>query len=406
MRLLPFTATCLLATASACGQPTPCEEREHYEYSYFVPNGSRPRLLTGLGGALYFAAMDDQSQESGRLHRLDPGASPGAIEAPQPWNEHLLAPPMEFNGALYAFRIGGLWRLEGGEAPTKVAQPYYVDTPVFDHAPFPAEFAGALYFQAMAPSGERELMRWDGTSIDVAVDLPSQPAGSTPTHLTPLGDRLYFLASDLVNGYALWAFDGATVALEHDFAPASKATSGYPDTILGVRGAELVLHSSWDLVRYQPGGEPITVDTGVNGAAVVGSTLVYTTFSDDTLHREDGAGPVALGTLGLDAKVVQAVELGGVLYALVSEAGFQTVLEIRPDSYARVLTSTTPALNVQEVVAFDGALYLSAADMWAADAPVEGVVGAELWRLDPATGEVTLVADLRPGWTFVCVADP
>jgi ELWxxDGT repeat protein len=82
----------------------------------------------------------------------------------------------------------------------------------------------------------------------------------------------------------------------------------------------------------------------------------------------------------------------------------EELLEVGPSSLLPALTGTA-LTRISEFVAFDGALYLSATDHPGSTLVPEGIVGHELWRFDPATGELTLVADLWPGREYVCAVD-
>jgi ELWxxDGT repeat protein len=278
--------------------------------------------------------------------------------------------------------------------------------------PWATVHGDALYFQAAAPSGDAELFRFDGTSAELVVDIVDDhdvnDPGSHPTHLTSLADKLYFFASDATSGRALWVYDGVTAALERDFNP-DVLTYG-TDAILGTRDESLVLLTNFDLtgyvvggtlMLYTPGTEPIVIDTVVESAVLVGSTVVYTKAG--LAYRYDGVAPVALGTLG--ASVDRGVALASRLFVVTAwdVYGMGSLFEVHADSLTDCLAGSS-LTGVSEVVAFGEALLLSALDL--GGEPYDRVhreyFGHELHRFDPTSSSIELAADVRPGWKLYC----
>ena len=213
----------------------------------------------------------------------------------------------------------------------------------------PAEltpFAGRLYFVATDIVDGRELWRTDGTTTEQAADI--DPAGdSLPEGLHPFGDRLYFTARDPAFGVEPWRTDGFTTERVADINPgvgdsafqSEFATFGgalYFRADDGATGTEL----------WRTDGATTTRVADINpgaGDSNPGDLVVF----DNALHfsANDGtAGAELWRTDGTSA---------------------QPLAEINPGAGAS---------NPSSVTVFESALYLSA------DEPAAGREPWRIWR--------------------------
>ncbi|WP_160174605.1 ELWxxDGT repeat protein [Archangium violaceum] len=94
-------------------------------------------------------------------------------------------------------------------------------------------FDGRLFFTASAEDEPRGFEPWvsDGTpaGTHLFVDIRPGDAGSIPTNMTVLGDRLYFVADDGVHGRELWETDGTATGtrLFIDIQPGAPSSFPY-----------------------------------------------------------------------------------------------------------------------------------------------------------------------------------
>ncbi|HEX5753916.1 MAG TPA: ELWxxDGT repeat protein [Archangium sp.] len=162
-------------------------------------------------------------------------------------------------------------------------------------------FDGRLFFTAGAEDGPRGFEPWvsDGTPAGTHpfVDIrPGESAGSLPTNMTVLGDRLYFVADDGVHGRELWVTDGtaAGTRLFIDLQPG--APSSFPYGLATANGklyfvADDGVHGSepWKVFEGRPrrvadiipGGGSAPIEPGVGlfdapaGSFVRAGSFVY-----------------------------------------------------------------------------------------------------------------------------------
>ena len=129
-------------------------------------------------------------------------ASPGGAQL-----EQLVTLPGQGPGAM---RGGG-----GGAAPETVREPAATVCALFPpgrELPFtqPARMGDVTYFAAYTPECGTELWKTGAALRDATLvaDIFRGPASSCPTHLTPVGQRLYFIAETLQQGRVLYESDG------------------------------------------------------------------------------------------------------------------------------------------------------------------------------------------------------
>lgn len=173
--------------------------------------GSSPTNLTAVGSTLYCYALlaDSWTGLWDRAIYWNDGATDdrGQIGHGISEFENLT----NVDGNLYFTANDGqfdtrfLYRVQGLNNKSKVSQTN------FDLGP-PSNLTvvnGILYFSASVQSGNRELWKYDGTTV---VEVANINAGgsSNPASLTNVNGTLYFTANDGVNGTELWQSDGTS----------------------------------------------------------------------------------------------------------------------------------------------------------------------------------------------------
>ncbi|MFY0522053.1 ELWxxDGT repeat protein [Archangium gephyra] len=166
-------------------------------------------------------------------------------------------------------------------------------------------FDGRLFFTAVAEDGPRGFEPWesDGTPAGTHpfVDLrPGESAGSLPTNMTVLGDKLYFVADDGVHGRELWVTDGtaAGTRLSIDIRPGAPSSFPY-----GLATANGKLY--------------FVADDGVHGSEP------WKVFEDRPRRVADlvpggGSTPIEPGVGPFDAPAGSFVRAGGFVYFLTA----------------------------------------------------------------------------------------
>jgi len=179
---------------------------------------SEPVLFNGL---LYYAAQDAYGVElwrfngsvQTRISDLNPDAGDGRPEA-----------LFVHDGALYFRATDGssgneLWRYTGSGSPSRVAD-IFPGSGSANPAGL-ATYRGALYFAADDGIHGSELWRYDGADVALAADINPNPylnpygdetSHSSPSQLTVLNDRLYFIATDGAR-YGVWCYDGTNAVI-------------------------------------------------------------------------------------------------------------------------------------------------------------------------------------------------
>lgn len=182
-------------------------------------NGEKPRLdhFTAVGTSICFFS------ETGNLSRLwrSDGTNGGTLEVTldfAPGNHFRVLTAIPF-GDQFLFLAdaenGGLkwWISDGTTAGTRILKDRALG-PAPDlqagQAPKHAVINGILFLVINTQAEGTELWRTDGTEegTTLVVDLMPGAAGSNPAELLPIGDRLYFAASNVVHGRELWSTDG------------------------------------------------------------------------------------------------------------------------------------------------------------------------------------------------------
>jgi ELWxxDGT repeat protein/VCBS repeat-containing protein len=182
--------------------------------------------LTALGNTLLFQADDgvngtelwkSDGTEAGTVMVKD--IAPGTFGSPETGFTPYSSFPANFAVAGATAYFGAsdglgteLWKTDGTEAGTvRVSAPGTLSIPQTLTV-----VGNSLYFRAYQssdPEGDRELWRSDGTEAGTVrvKDIAPGFASSSPTNLTPFGDKLLFQADDGTHGPELWVTDGTEV---------------------------------------------------------------------------------------------------------------------------------------------------------------------------------------------------
>lgn len=405
---------------------------------------SSPSYLTEFEGKLYFNARDEINPH--QLWEFDPEADGTGLSMITQFAGSFGASHLQiFDGDLYFSADDGtlgreLWRYDpqAGEEALKLV----ADINIGSGASSPSTLTplgGKLYFSADDGIYGRQLWRYDPNAGDgdgEVVRMAETVDGTGPSYpffLTALNGKLYFRASDAINGSAgseLWEYDpaanegaGAAVKVTDIF---SGNTTPHDLIAMGgkiyFRGADPD-HGA-ELWQYDPtpGGDGATmvadIQSGPIGSvpqsfAVVDDKLYFSAV--DGIHgfelwRYDPEANEGNGGVSLVADVVsgaghshpqELTELDGKLYFTANHPDYgREVWEYDPNAEggigaARLLADIRPGSSTSSpssLAAFDGKLYFAAND---------GIHGSELWQYDPAAeggaGAVSLVVDIVSG---------
>ncbi|HQM32007.1 MAG TPA: hypothetical protein PKX85_05620 [Candidatus Hydrogenedentes bacterium] len=206
------------------------------------PASSNPRQLVAVAGAICFLASDDAGTRVWRSDGTPEGTVPLPVAAPGDdllfnrvfaWRDavYAYASTASDSVSLFSASPGGA-QLEqlvtlpgqgpgamrgggGGAAPETVREPAATVCALFPpgrELPFtqPARMGDVTYFAAYTPECGTELWKTGAALRDATLvaDIFRGPASSCPTHLTPVGQRLYFIAETLQQGRVLYESDG------------------------------------------------------------------------------------------------------------------------------------------------------------------------------------------------------
>ncbi len=188
-----------------------------------------------------------------------------------------------------------LWVSDGTEPGTTLVQDIRTGTDVYG-APLSGdprnltEINGQLIFSVIDDLDDRELWSSDGTAANTNLvkNINTRSQGANIRDVTLVGNKVFFIADDGINGEAVWVADPAAGTAQI----AADVTASSADKVSGL--------------------------TAFNGGVA---------FFNDSLgiHFTDGTTTTQLSTLTpvtLDAENTLFVEAGGILYYVVDQFGF------------------------------------------------------------------------------------
>jgi ELWxxDGT repeat protein len=284
------------------------------------------------------------------------------------------------------------------------------------------------FFTAYAPTTGRELWKSDGTLAGTVMVKDINPGSNDSLcdhylincylNFTAIGNVLYFIADNGVNGKELWKSDGtvAGTVMVKDIYPGSNSSNPYYLTAMenilyfqannGVNGLELWKSdgTATGTVMVKDISPPTTSGNHYYfGLTAVGNVLYFSAYDEENgieLWRSDGtaAGTVMVKDInpgsggGLDY-YSDSIAIGNVLYFAAdngtngrelwksdgTEAGTVMVKNIGPDDGNDPPHNFTAVGDVLFFIAYDG------------------ISGEELWKSDGTAAGTVMVKDVNPG---------
>jgi ELWxxDGT repeat protein len=185
---------------------------------YVGSTSSNPSELTAVGTNLYFTAQNEPGNQE--LYKSD-GTTTGTnivrdirigVQGSNPRNLTAIGNTLYFS-ADDGLTGKELYKSDGTEAGTVRIKDIYVgksgDSPFSSDPSFLTAVGNTLYFVADNGINGRELWKSDGTEAGtVLVKDINAGTSSSPSNLTAVGNTLYFTANDNINGIELWSSDG------------------------------------------------------------------------------------------------------------------------------------------------------------------------------------------------------
>lgn len=261
-----------------------------------------------------------------------------------------------------------LWRTDGttaGTGPVGDFAPGAADAAVW--LEFATEFGGALHFPMDDGQAGTELWKTDGTAAGTQLvsDLVPGAGGSSPDELVAFGGDLYFVAETPTTGRELFRMDASGVVnLVADIAPGT--ASG-----LLAKGNQL---------RVAQGRLYLAADDGLTGRELWWTNGAGATRLTDFTPPDGDGAPAAL-TVAPNGDLIFAATSKLYGRELWSTDGSNVALVA---NFAADASGGPSSPSLAKDILGD-ALYLRA---------TTSNEGAELRRLDTATGQVALVADM------------
>jgi ELWxxDGT repeat protein len=228
-------------------------------------------------------------------------------------------------------------------------------------------FKDKLWFTAINGT-TWDLWSYDGvTAVNTRTTVPSiaDTLGSQPS-LTILGDKMYYVGFDAVNGYELWSFDGTTATMTGAVIPGNSADRTVRLTNLTVAGSVLYYVA------------PSVV--AANGLATEQAVYQYAGTRSSTLS----ALPLGYGSNGPS----QLTALGAKVYLSARDLSTNKDVLWKLDSTSATIVPGPTAPYLQSPVGFGvmgGKVYFGAVD--------SASRGNELYSYDGTAS--ALVADIR-----------
>jgi ELWxxDGT repeat protein len=317
-------------------------------------------------------------------------------------------------GVWSALGVPSLWYTDGTTPGTaQVANANFTVSPVFING------RGITMANHTSPN-DVELFVLDptGTRVDLLKDINPSSLGSDPDWFTPLGNYIYFAATDGTQGTELWRTDGtaAGTTLVADVNPG--AGHSYPEKLVPLGGRLLFAaftHSRgtelWitDGAITSPVADiwPGSGDPGILSTPVIMGGVAYFTAQNNATNRElwrtDGTAggtwrvaDIRPGSDGSDPQWLTVV--GNTLYFTADDGthgrelwmsdgtagGTRLVRDLNPGPGAAIdnFAFPSPLVNHRGVLAF---------------AANDGIHGIELWETLGTVASTRLVADVNPG---------
>ena len=400
------------------------------------PNGNAsPNALTVVGGTLLFAAVDGTgtSSQTHQLFRSDgtaAGTSEVTVIPPSPgftFDFSNVEDIVDVNGTAYFVAQNDIWKSDGTAAGT-----VRVSTAASNILDDLTPLHGQVAFENLGADG-RELWSTDGTAVGAHLVKPVSQAisiviGGVNQPLSVLANKLYFSSDDGVIGPELWRTDGtaAGTTLVKDINPNNDGTpsgGSNPNQITAVNGR--LFFSATDGLDGQElwtslGKASSTVmvkDINLATAAshptqfvgVGGST--FFTANDGShgqeLFKTDGttAGTTLVKDIipGLDGSYPsQIIDLHGKALFTGQEVvhGVEPWISDGTTAGTTILKDIYPGTSTYFSSTFPNSSFPSGFTVFngkAIFAAVDGENGDQLWETDGTSSGTTLLKDIFPG---------
>lgn len=368
-----------------------------------------------VGNEIYFWGVPTYVDGLLRLYRAEGGAAIEVATSSERWPVDDAV--LEVNGHV-VFALDDeahgeeLWVSDGTPEGTELLLDL---NPSGDSSPTLGAVAnGYLYFSAYHPTHGTELWRTDGTpgGTTLVADLEPGADSSYPDRFTEVNGLVVFAAQTSLAGRELHRTDGTSGGTYLIRDVATGTSSSYPDRLMTVDGW-VYFGALTDAEGFEPhrtNGNVIQLVRDVNpgtgyswpgGFFAYDGEVYFSAYDEPFGYELWKTNGLSSGTsLVLDANPGEGslaptdyVELDGVLYYRgYREAGEANELwrtEGTPGTTSRIVLY--PGVEDEDITApfVDGSTLIVGA--------TDGtIVGHEPRRYDPATGAVTLVADLNP----------
>ena len=289
--------------------------------------------------------------------------------------------------------VGGSWAVKDINPGSKGSMPQHLTA-----------IGETLYFTAFHPQYGRELWTSDGSpeGTNLFTDLNSGPTHSMPQDLIDVSGTLYFTA-DVGDGRGLWKVDDNAavnaIAIPGTEAPEPVALTPIGDKLFFIATSDSLGRELWTLAAD---GSFVThdiaqgsLDSGIDSLINFGSELIFT--ADDGLHGTELWKRDANGTLYqidiLDGYGSSSPEniaiIGNSIFFSAYVPAFGRELWTSDGTVEGTVIVTD--LNVSGSSHPSGMTALGNEILFAAD---NGVTGVELWGTDGATTH--LIKDINP----------
>jgi ELWxxDGT repeat protein len=295
------------------------------------------------------------------------------------------------------------------------------------HVNGPLFAAGTLFFAANDGVHGVELWKTNGTEAATVLvkDIDGTPASSSPANLTRVSGgafsagRLFFTADDGVNGVELWRSDGteAGTFLVKDIHPTGSSNPSHLTAVSagglgagrlffaasdGVDGVELWTSDGTEAGTVQVKDiYPGFLSSSPSELAAVGTTLFFAalTLSGNELWKSDGTegGTVLVEDIHLgpnSSNPTRLIDVDGTLFFAASNANAgQELWKSNGTALGTVMVKDIrPGVGVgsqpQHFLNRGGVLIFQAND---------GTYGLELWKSDGTGPGTTMIKDINPG---------
>lgn len=273
-----------------------------------------------------------------------------------------------------------IWRTDGTAEGTELAWDLPVGGRSADRdftAFFPRELGDSVFFVGDDGINGAELWRSDGEpggALEMVADIRPGPEGSQPASLFVVEDTLYFTADDGVVGRELWRTDGT-----------AGGTRMVKDVCEGLQGC------FWTEQVDPPAGSWIF--------AAMGDELLFVTQGHpaypDALWITDGTDAGTRRIPGIETRnTLFPFRAGDDAVLLAASNGDLDVELWRTDG---TTAGTYEVIDLNTEGSGSTPRVLAASPEWVYFSAYESIHGRELWRTDGTAAGTEMVRDLRPG---------